>query len=306
VSAGLATFVVRRTAAALLFVAVVSSFALVLARLAPGDATTELFLAHADAATIAQARERLGLDRPIYVQLGHWLGGLAHFDLGQSSRFGGPVAALVGKRALKTAELALVALVLGTVIGLPLGVLTGARPRGLLAALVTPFSIALVACPPIVGALGLLVLALSTNLLSTAPGSLAVPVLALALPLAAMLERLQSQATSDALGSPDLTAAAARGIPPSRLLWIHATRQSLRPVLGIYGIVIGSLFSGSLAVEWVTAWPGLGRLTYDAIVGRDMFLVAGCALFGAVLIACGNLSADIIRAIVDPRVKEGM
>jgi peptide/nickel transport system permease protein len=78
----------------------------------------------------------------------------------------------------------------------------------------------------------------------------------------------------------------------------------LRPVLGLFGIVIGTLFSGSLAVEWVTSWPGLGRLTYDAVVGRDVYLVAGCALAGAVLIALGNVIADIGRAVVDPRVRE--
>ena len=102
----------------------------------------------------------------------------------------------------------------------------------------------------------------------------------------------------------DLSAATARGIPPSRLVWVHAARQALRPVLGIYGIVIGSLFSGSLAVEVVTSWPGLGRLTYDALVSRDLFLLAGCALAGASFIAIGNLIADLLRALVDPRVRE--
>jgi peptide/nickel transport system permease protein len=103
--------------------------------------------------------------------------------------------------------------------------------------------------------------------------------------------------------APDLVAAAARGVPPSRLLWVHAGRQSLRPILGIFGIVIGSVFSGSLAVELATSWPGLGRLMYDAVVGRDVFLVAGCALAGAAMIALGNVVADLARALADPRVR---
>jgi len=118
-----------------------------------------------------------------------------------------------------------------------------------------------------------------------------------------MLERLQSQATSEAISAPDLTAAAARGVPRSRLIWVHAARQSLRPVLGVYGIIIGSLFSGSLAVETIASWPGLGRLMYDALVARDLFLVAGCALAGAMFIAAGNFLADVLRALVDPRVR---
>jgi peptide/nickel transport system permease protein len=85
---------------------------------------------------------------------------------------------------------------------------------------------------------------------------------------------------------------------------VHATRQSLRPVLGIYGIVIGSLFSGSFIVEIVTAWPGLGQLMYAALIGRDLYLVSGCALVGAICIAGGNLAADVARACVDPRVRE--
>jgi peptide/nickel transport system permease protein len=137
-----------------------------------------------------------------------------------------------------------------------------------------------------------------------ASGSVWLPALALALPLAALLERVQSQATRDAFASPDLLATAARGVPPVRLLWVHATRQSLRPVLGIYGIVIGSLFSGSFIVEIVTAWPGLGQLMYAALVGRDLYLVSGCAMVGGICIAGGNLAADVARAWVDPRVRE--
>ena len=125
------------------------------------------------------------------------------------------------------------------------------------------------------------------------------------LPLAASLERLQSQATAESLAAPDITAAAARGVPRARLIWIHAARQSLRPVLGVYGIVIGTLFSGSLAVEVITGWPGIGRLMSDALVGRDLYLATGCALAGAVLIALGNTVADVMRAIVDPRIESG-
>jgi peptide/nickel transport system permease protein len=304
VSGHLWTFLVRRSLGALVFVTIVSVSALILVRLAPGDATTDLVMSRADRATIEAARARLGLDRPILAQIGGWLAGLGRLDLGQSSLYGRPVGALVIERARRTASLAALALVVATMIGLPLGVLTGARPHGLIATIVTPLSIAFVACPPIVGVLGLLLLAVTTGWLSTAPGAVLVPTLALALPLAATLERLQSQATAEALAAPDVTAAAARGVSPARLVWIHAARQSLRPVLGVYGIVIGTLFSGSLAVETITAWPGIGRLMYDALVGRDLFLVAGCALAGAVLIALGNVVADLIRAVVDPRIRE--
>ena len=108
----------------------------------------------------------------------------------------------------------------------------------------------------------------------------------------------------EVVAAPDLVAAAARGIPPVRLIWVHAARQSLRPVLGVYGVVIGSLFGGSFAVEVITAWPGLGRLMYDGLRGHDVFLVSGCAMAGAVCLTAGNVIADLLRALVDPRARE--
>lgn len=301
-NASLAAFIGRRLAVALLFVAVVSCSAFVLVRIAPGDATTDLHLLRGGAATVEETRARLGLDRPMASHLASWATGLLTFDLGQSSVYGRPVADLVKERAGATAALASLALLLAAAIGLPLGVLTASRPA--IAAAVAPISIAFVACPPIIAVLALLLLAIETGWLSIAQGSYAVPTLALALPVAAMLERLQSRAMAETLASPDLVAAAARGVPRGRLLWVHAARQSLRPVLGVAGAVVGTLFSGSLAVEMVTSWPGLGRLLFDAVAGRDLFLAAGCALVGAGLVAASNLFADVARALVDPRVRE--
>lgn len=300
-TAGLSAFLIRRLLTAVLFVLFVSASALVLTRLAPGDAAVELLPGGSQ--TMRETRARLHLDRPIAWQLGEWLQGLARFDLGRSLRSDQPVGELVREKAAHTATLAFVALALATIVAIPLGLVTGAYPRGMLARLVAPISLALVACPPLIAALVLLWLALSTRWLSVEPGHLAVPALALALPLAAMIERLQSRATADAMSAPDLVAAAARGVTPRRLLWVHAARQSLRPVLGIFGIVIGSVFSGSLAVEWATSWPGLGRLMYEAVATRDVFLVAGCAFAGAAMIALGNVVADLTRALVDPRVR---
>jgi peptide/nickel transport system permease protein len=302
VTSSLIVFVARRVVAAVVLVAVVSTGAFVLTRLAPGDAVTDVLLSGADKATVDKARARLGLDQPFATQVGHWLRGLSRFDLGRSSVYEAPVAPIARDKAANTALLAAVSLAIA-LVGLPIGVLTGARPGGWLAVVVTPLSVALVACPPIVGALALLWLAVSTRWLSIAPGSLGVPALALALPLVATLERLQSQATAEALLAPDVVAAAARGLSPARVLWRHAARQSLRPVLGVAGVLIGSLFSGSLAVEVVTGWPGLGRLMYGALEARDMFLAAGCALVGATVLAAGNLVADIARAVVDPRTR---
>jgi len=298
----MAGFVGRRLAVTLLFVLVVASSAILLVRLAPGDATSELFLSGASPESIAAARERMGLNQSTASQLAGWMAGVARFDLGQSSRFGRPVAGLVAERMRNTASLAGLALLVAAGIGLPLGVFTGTRPRSALTGVIAVASTVLVCCPPIIGTLALLFLAASTGWLSLSPGHFALPTLALALPLAAMLERLQSQTIAEAVGAPGIVAAAARGVPAARLIWLHAGRQALRPILGVAGIVVATLFSGSIAVETITAWPGLGRLTLDALASRDVYLVAGCALAGATLVAIGNLLADLLRAAVDPRV----
>jgi peptide/nickel transport system permease protein len=130
------------------------------------------------------------------------------------------------------------------------------------------------------------------------------PALALALPIAAALERLQSQAMAEALREPSVTAALARGISRRRAIWVHAFRLSLKPVLGVLGIVIGTVLSGSFVVEIVMTWPGLGDLMFQALVARDLYLAAGCAASGAVFLAAGLLAADLALAVVDPRTMD--
>jgi ABC-type dipeptide/oligopeptide/nickel transport system permease component len=134
------------------------------------------------------------------------------------------------------------------------------------------------------------------------PRHFVVPTLALAFPVAATLERLQSQSIAEALNRPAVAAARARGIPARRVVWHHAWRQSLGPVLAVYGVIVGSLFSGSFAVEIVTSWPGLAELMRQALVARDTNLVAGCAAAGASFLAAGVLAADVAHALLDPRV----
>ena len=146
----------------------------------------------------------------------------------------------------------------------------------------------------------MLFLAASTGWLSIAPGHLVLPTLALALPLAAMLERLQSQAIAEAFQAPGIVAAAARGVPERRLIWLHAGRQAAAS-----GARRGRHRRGH-AVQRVDRGgddhrvAGPGRLMFDALASRDLYLVAGCALAGATLVAAGNLLADLLRAAADP------
>jgi peptide/nickel transport system permease protein len=309
---GLLRYLIRRLLLAILLVVVVSSAALMLVEAAPGDHLSGFDL---DPAAAAAERHRLGLDRPFLVQYASWLGRAIRFDLGESMKYRRPVATLVAERAWKTALLGVSALLLATAVGIPAGILTGSR-RNAITAIARSLSLVLVSVPSLVTSFALLLIASRTGWLPVggfSPGGdwsswasaryLILPAIALALPIAASLERLQSQALSEALSDPSVRAARARGCSVERVVWRHAFRLSLKPVLAIYGMIVGSVLSGSFAVEIVTSWPGLGALTYEALVARDLFLVAGCAAAGSIFLALGILLSDVALAVADPRVE---
>ena len=286
---------------------------MLLVHLAPGDTFTTFGL---DPATAASERARLGLDRPFVQQYGTWLSRVIVLDLGESARFNRPVAALLGERLGNTALLGCAALVVALGLGLPAGVVTGSNTRGPAARVLRAVSLVLLATPPLVTALVLLVLAAYWGWPAGGPGSgasvdgamdlvrhLPLPALALGLPLAASLERLQSQAIGDALGHPSIVAARARGVSRRRATWVHALRLSAPPVLGVIGIVIGAVLSGSFVVEIVMSWPGIAELMVEALLSRDVILAAGCASVAAAFLAIGIVASDIVLALADPRTR---
>lgn len=296
-------FLLKRVLGAVLLVFAVASGAQLLAQLAPGDFTSVI---GRSAEEIAADRHRLGLDRPFAHQYAAWLKRSLTLDLGESFQYKRPVLGLVRERAGNTAVLAMSALAVATLLGIPWGVVTGSRHGPGVRAL-RGLSLLTLSVPPLISSLVLLTLAARTGWLPVSgmgsPSHLVVPTLALALPVAAMLERLQSQSIADALARPSAVAARARGIPEARIVWRHGWRQSLGPVLALYGVIIGSLFSGSFAVEMVTEWRGLGDLMKQALMSRDTYLVAGCAAAGAAFLAAGILLADLAHAFADPRVR---
>jgi peptide/nickel transport system permease protein len=314
-------FLARRLVFALVLVVAVASAALFLTRLAPGDVTSQLG-PFARPEEIARTRAQYGLDRPMVVQWALWGGRALRFDFGDSFLYNRPVRGLIGRAAANTAALAVVALALATVIGIPLGVFTGSR-HGPAAAAVRAVSLVCISIPPLLTSLLLVFIASRTRWFPTGGMTsvqaldlqwsawiadvathLPLPALALALPIAATFERLQSQSMSDALQQPFLLAAIARGVSPRDLIARHAWPVSVRPICAVYGIAIGALLSGSFVVEYVTAWPGLGRLMFEALRARDIYLVAGCAATGGLFLAFGSLVGDLLLAAADPRARE--
>jgi peptide/nickel transport system permease protein len=319
----MARYLARRLFFALLLVFVVSSSALLLTRLAPGDLTSQLGIT-ATREEIARTRERFGLDRSMPAQWAIWVRHTAQLDFGESFLYNRPVRNLIAQASASTAALAAVALVLATLLGIPLGIFTGSRRDGIATAFVRGASVLCLSVPPLLTSLVFVWIAARTGWFPvggmTSVGAadlswagwmsdlalhLPLPALALALPIAATIERLQSQSMSETVHEPFVLAALARGLSHRDLVLRHAWRVSLRPVLAVYGIVIGALLSGSFAVEYVTSWPGLGRLMFEALRARDIYLVSGCAAAGALFLALGSLISDLLLAAADPRLREG-
>lgn len=268
--------------------------AYLLTALAPGDAAYELL--PQGRAAYEQERIRRGLDRPVSERFRERLARLLVLDFGTSLRFGQPVLPLVVERASRTLLAGGLALVCALAVGIPAGV-ASARLRSRVArGLASSVSLVLVSIPALVSALLLAVL--FTGRLP----DLVVVVLALALPAAALVERLQASAYRDVAGGLQVLAARARGLSERRAAWRYAWPLSLPPVLGVVSLLASQLVSGSLAVEFVTDWPGLGQLTYQALRARDADLAAGCAAAAAVLVGLASLTADLVLAAIDPRV----
>jgi peptide/nickel transport system permease protein len=315
----LTRYLARRLAFAIVLVVAVSSASFILARLAPGDFVTIRTGGLASPETVERERARFGLNKSLAAHYRDWLAAAVRLDFGDSMLYDRPVRGMIVERAANTAILGIAALLLATAVGLPLGIVAGSRRGGLIPSAIRSTSLLLLSMPPLLTSL--VFIAARTGWFpiagmrsATTPGSgatldllhhLVVPSLAIALPLAAMLERLQAQSMSEVIAEPFVLAALARGVPRSRVVWRDALKAALRPVAGVYGLIVGSVLSGSFAVEVITAWPGLGTLMLTALRARDVYLVAGCAAAGGVFLAFGTLAADLALALVDPRTADG-
>jgi peptide/nickel transport system permease protein len=283
-------------ALALVVLAFVGVFVLV--AVAPGAALPDTD-GLATTAALAAERARLGLDQPVLTRLGTRLARLAWLDLGTSTLFGRPVRALVAERAASTLHAGGAALLLALLVGIPAGVLAIRTRHAFLRRAIAGTSVLLLSLPALVVALMLAAFASGAGL-----SAFAVMVVALALPAAALLERLQASAMRAVLDEPCLAAARARGVPERSITWKHAWPLSLPAVLGAAGVIASHLLSGALAIEVVTARTGLGRLTFDALVARDIDLAAGCAAAAALLVGMATVAADAVQLCLDPRLAD--
>ncbi len=279
-----------------------------LIHLIPGDPIDVMLGERAAEADRAALREALHLDDPILTQYGRFLAGVARGDLGRSLTSQRPVAGLILARYPATLQLAAAALLLSLSIALPLGILSAVRPRTAVDAGGLLFSLFGVSMPTFwLGPLLIILFSLKLDWLPVSGrhgiASLVLPALTLGLGMSAILVRMTRSSLLEIFPKEFVLTARAKGLPERRVILRHALRNALIPLLTIVGLQIGALLTGSIITETIFSWPGLGRLTIQAIQSRDYPLVQGCILAIALTYLLVNLLIDLLYAAVDPRVQ---
>jgi peptide/nickel transport system permease protein len=313
----------RRLAQAVVTVVCIATLNFLLVHLAPGDVVDVLAgeAGAADARYLTELREKFGLDRPLAVQLGRYLSSLAQLDLGHSFRHEMPVFRLILQRLAPTLLLMATSLGIAFVGGLVLGVTASRRARSLADNVISVLALLAYATP--LFWLGLMLIVLFTLKLGLLPAGgmytigatqtpaahaldvlqhLILPATTLALFYMATYTRLMRASMLEVLGSDFVRTAHAKGISARRVVYRHALRNAILPMVTVLGVQVGSFFGGAVVVEFVFAWPGLGRLAFEAIFQRDINLLLGILLLSSCLVIVVNLAVDLLYTRLDPRI----
>jgi ABC-type dipeptide/oligopeptide/nickel transport system permease component len=279
-----------------------------LAHIVPGDPVAQMLGEGARAEDLTQLRHALGLDLPLPVQYGRYLGGVLHGDLGESFRFQQPVLKVVAEHYPATLELAIVALLICALIGIPAGVLA-AHKRGErtdhAVGVLTLFGLSVpnFALGPVLILFFSVVLGWLPVSGRGGPSHLILPAFTLGAALAAILTRMVRTSVIEELSADYIRTARSKGVSESGVLFRHALRNALIPILTILGLQFGTLLAGTIVTESIFSWPGIGRLAVQAIGARDYPLLQGCILLIAGSYVFVNLLTDLVYALVDPRVR---
>ncbi len=306
----MASYVFRRLAAAVLVLLAVSVLVFLMSHLTPGDPATLMLGENASAAQVARLRHELGLDRPLAVQYGRYLGSLLRGDLGRSIRSGRPVAREIGERFPPTLQLTLAAMAVAVASGVLLGAAAAASRRRLVETLVMSTSLVGISMPSFwLGLLLILLFGLVLRWFPIAGGqgwqALVLPAVTLGAQAAAVLARLTRTSLLDVLPSDYVRTARAKGVAGRQVLLRHALRNALIPVVTVMGLQFGALLGGAVIVESVFARSGLGLFAVTAVTARDFPVIQGIVLFAAAVYALVNLAVDVAYVALDPRISYG-
>jgi peptide/nickel transport system permease protein len=319
----MARFIARRAIHAVILVFITITATFFALQLAPGDALSHYYSPDIDPAAMARVRHSLGLDAPVHVQFLRWAGSVARGDFGMSLSQQRPVSDILRETIPRTLELTALAFLVQILIGVAAGILAASRRGRATDTAVSVGTLVLYAVPAFYLAY-LLITFFSLRLdwlptsgmetigLEAARGwtvfvdrlrHLVLPVLVLGVARSAWLARHARGGMVDTLAEEHIRTARAKGVPENRVVWLHAFRGSLPPLLTAIGLSVPFLLAGAVVVEKVFAWPGMGSLVVDSIFARDYPVLLATNVVAAAMVIAGNFLADLSVALADPRTK---
>jgi len=314
------SYILRRLLLAFPLLLAVTIVCFAILHLTPGDPVTFLYGTDATPAELARARAMWGLDDPIHIQYLKWLWNFMHGNLGRSYVDGRPVLDIIMERVPATLTLTLTAFVLALVVGVGLGVLSAMRSLSLVDYLANLLATTLYSTPSFWLALLLIMLFAvqlkwlpSSGMISVdGPSSLGdrlahlvLPAFVLAFREIGRLIRFTRASMLDVLRQDYLRTAVAKGLPASRMILRHAFPNALIPIITVVGLTLPTLLAGSIVVESVFSWPGMGMLAWDAAKARNYGILMGDIVLVGALVIIGNLIADVAYSVADPRIRYG-
>jgi peptide/nickel transport system permease protein len=330
------TYITRRVIGTIPVIVLISLLVFMLVQAAPGDPADLLLSDEATTEDVEEARKRWGLDQPIYIQYGKFFFAAMQGDLGESFRYAEPVLLLITERLPATIELAAFSIIIAVIFGVPLGVWAGANPNSWVDNLGSLFGFFGISMPNFwLGIMLILVVSGFLNLLPSAGRStygiaedpitgfyildsiiqnnwtavwdgikyIIMPAIALGTNMMGILMRVTRSSVLEVMHEDYVRTARAKGLKEGTVLWHHAFRNALIPIITVVGLELGTLLSGSIIVETVFSWPGSGALLISAITSRDYPLITGTVLTYTLAFVIINFTIDILYAMIDPRIR---
>lgn len=312
------TYVLRRLLLMVPVAFLVTVGVFMLIHLSPGDPALIILGEDRSPQAIAEVHQELGLDKPLYVQYVIWLGRAVHGDLGRSITTHEPVLTAITERLPATLELGITALVWSLIVAIPLGTIAAVRRGSVADRLATGITVAGVSVPNfVIGVVMIFVLSVSLRMfpfggyvpITQDPldslHHVILPALALGTAGAAVNMRFTRSSMIEVLNHDYIRTARAKGATWRRVVFVHALKNALIPVVTIIGLQIGGIIEGAVVTETVFTWPGVGRLAVEAIGERDYTVVQGIVLFAALSYMVANLLVDLVYGWLDPRISYG-
>ncbi|PPC79617.1 MAG: glutathione ABC transporter permease GsiC [Methylotenera sp.] len=301
-------YIIKRITGLLTVIFGVLLLTFLLIHLVPGDPVDVMLGESANVADRAALRAELGLDQPLANQFGQYLVKLVHGDLGQSIHTHTPIVNLIQARYPATLKLALLSLIIGITVGVPLGIFAALKAGGWQDFLVTIVSVRLSAMPAFwLGPVLMLIFAVWLGWLPVSGmdtgASIILPAVTLGFGLSAILTRMTRTSLLEVLNDDYIRTARAKGLSEHTVILRHALRAALLPIITIVGLQMGSLLAGTVITETIFSWDGIGKLLVESIEKRDYPVTQACVLIVALSYVMVNLVTDILYRLADPRVR---